>query len=100
MLYVFVLSPSINGLCHYRGYRNFENTATNIRLLALITGGEGLHNNHHGFPRSPRFSVRRKWSEIDPAWSIIWCLTKLGLATPYRTIEEQYEHPDAQPQEA
>ena len=100
VLYVFVLSPSINGLCHYRGYRNFENTATNIRLLALITGGEGLHNNHHGFPRSPRFSVRRKWSEIDPAWSIIWCLTKLGLATPYRTIEEQHEHPDAQPQEA
>ena len=84
--YVFVLSSSINGLCHYHGYKNFDNTATNIRLLALLTGGEGLHNNHHGFPRSPKFSVKR--SEFDPAWSVIWLLTKLGLAQPYRTIEE------------
>ena len=41
VIYVFVLSSSINGLCHYHGYRNFQNTATNIRFLALITGGEG-----------------------------------------------------------
>ena len=88
VLYVFVLSPSINGLCHYRGYRNFENTATNIRLLALITGGEGLHNNHHAFPRSPKFSVSRRWTEIDPAWPVIWVLTKLRLAKPYKTIEQ------------
>ncbi len=85
--YVFVLSSSINGLCHYRGYKNFDNTATNIRSLALLTGGEGLHNNHHGFPRSPKFSV--KPSEFDPAWPVIWLLTKLGLAEPYRTIEQQ-----------
>jgi len=43
VMYVFVLSSSINGLCHHVGYRNFDNTATNIRALALITGGEGLH---------------------------------------------------------
>ena len=84
--YVFVLSSSINGLCHYHGYKNFKNTATNIRLLALITGGEGLHNNHHGFPRSPKFSFRA--SEFDPAWPVIWLLTKLRLAKPYRTIAE------------
>ena len=84
--YVFILSSSINGLCHYHGYRNFENTATNIRSLALLTGGEGLHNNHHGFPRSPKFSV--KASEFDPAWPVIWLLTKLGLAKPYKTIEQ------------
>ena len=86
VVYVFVLSSSINGLCHYAGYRNFENTATNIRLLALLTGGEGLHNNHHGFPRSPKFSC--KVTEIDPAWPVIWVLTKLKLATPYKTIEQ------------
>lgn len=86
VVYVFVLSSSINGLCHYHGYKNFDNTATNIRLLALLTGGEGLHNNHHGFPRSPKFSV--KPSEFDPAWPVIWLLTKLGLAQPYRTIAE------------
>ena len=86
VMYVFVLSSSINGLCHHVGYRNFDNTATNIRALALITGGEGLHNNHHGYPRSPKFSWRA--SEIDPAWPLIKLLILLRLAKPYRTIEE------------
>jgi stearoyl-CoA desaturase (delta-9 desaturase) len=86
VMFVFVLSSSINGLCHHAGYRNFPNTATNIRTLALITGGEGLHNNHHGYPRSPKFSF--KPSEIDPAWPIIKLLIALNLAKPYKTIEE------------
>jgi stearoyl-CoA desaturase (delta-9 desaturase) len=84
--YVFFLTSSINGLCHHKGYKNFDNTATNIRTLALITGGEGLHNNHHGFPRSPKFSF--KASEFDPAWPIIKLLIVLKLAKPYKTIEE------------
>jgi stearoyl-CoA desaturase (Delta-9 desaturase) len=86
VMYVFVLSSSINGLCHHVGYRNFDNTATNIRLVALLTGGEGLHNNHHGYPRSPKFSFRR--SEFDPAWPVIKLLIALGLAKPYKTIKE------------
>jgi stearoyl-CoA desaturase (delta-9 desaturase) len=86
VMYVFVLSSSINGLCHHAGYRNFDNTATNIRFIALLTGGEGLHNNHHGYPRSPKFSWRK--SEIDPAWPVIKLLTVLGLAKPYKTIDE------------
>lgn len=86
VMYVFVLSSSINGLCHHVGYRNFDNTATNIRLVALLTGGEGLHNNHHGYPRSPKFSFRR--SEFDPAWPVIKLLIALGLAKPYKTIDE------------
>jgi stearoyl-CoA desaturase (delta-9 desaturase) len=86
VMYVFVLSSSINGLCHHVGYKNFDNTATNIRLLALLTGGEGLHNNHHGFPRSPKFSF--KTSEIDPAWPLIKLLILLGLAHPQKTINE------------
>ena len=85
-MYVFVLSSSINGLCHSVGYKNFENTATNIRSLALLTGGEGLHNNHHGYPKSPKFSF--KASEIDPAWPVIKLLILLGLATPAKTIEQ------------
>jgi stearoyl-CoA desaturase (Delta-9 desaturase) len=92
--YVFLLSSSINGLCHYKGYKNFDNTATNIRVLALLTGGEGLHNNHHGFPRSPKFSFRP--SEIDPAWPVIKVLTLLKLARPYKTIEQA----ELQPQES
>jgi len=85
-MYVFVLSSSINGLCHAVGYKNFDNTATNLRVLALFTGGEGLHNNHHGYPRSPKFSFRA--SEFDPAWPIIRLLIALRLATPAKTIDE------------
>ncbi len=92
-MYVFVLSSSINGLCHYHGYRNFDNTATNIRIIAFLTGGEGLHNNHHGFPRSPKFSFRR--GEFDPAWPIIKLLTILKLARPYKTIEQHVAHSEA-----
>jgi stearoyl-CoA desaturase (delta-9 desaturase) len=77
-MYVFVLSSSINGLCHHFGYKNFDNTAGNFRSVALITGGEGLHNNHHGRPRAAKFSVRP--SEIDPAWPIIRMLEMLRLA--------------------
>ena len=86
VMYVFVLSSSINGLCHHVGYKNFDNTATNLRLLALVTGGEGLHNNHHGYPRSPKFSFRT--SEIDPAWPLIKLLIAFRLAKPYKTIGE------------
>ena len=86
VMYVFVLSSSINGICHHVGYKNFDNTATNLRLLALVTGGEGLHNNHHGYPRSPKFSFRL--SEIDPAWPVIKLLTSLRLAKAYKTIDE------------
>src|SRR5262249_17022903 len=78
-----------NGLCHHVGYKNFDNTATNIRFIALLTGGEGLHNNHHGYPRSPKFSWRKSGrGEIDPAWPVIKLLITLHLAKPYKTIEE------------
>jgi stearoyl-CoA desaturase (delta-9 desaturase) len=84
-MYVFVLSSSINGLCHQVGYKNFDNTATNIGIVAWLTGGEGYHNNHHGFPRSPKFSF--KPTEFDPAWPVIRLLTLLKLAKPYKTID-------------
>lgn len=77
VLYVFVMAPLINALGHWRGSKNFENTAYNRRLLAWITGGESLHNNHHAHPRSPKFSMRR--SEFDPSWLIIRALAALRL---------------------
>ena len=85
-MYVFVLSSSINGLCHHVGYKNFDNTATNIGIVAWLTGGEGYHNNHHEYPRSPKFSFRR--TEFDPAWPLIKLLIVLKLAKPYKTIAE------------
>lgn len=77
ILYVFVMAPLINALGHWRGTRNFENSASNWRLLAWITAGESLHNNHHAHPRSPKFSMRR-W-EFDPSWPIIKSLEATGM---------------------
>jgi stearoyl-CoA desaturase (delta-9 desaturase) len=77
VLYVFVLAPLINGLGHWRGTQNFSNTAYNATLLAWMTAGESLHNNHHAHPRSPKFSVRR--IEVDPSWVVIRMLAAIGL---------------------
>jgi stearoyl-CoA desaturase (delta-9 desaturase) len=77
VLFVLVLSPLINGLGHWTGAQNFRNTAYNSRALAWLTGGESLHNNHHAFPRSPKFSLR--WSELDPSWICIRLLAAVRL---------------------
>ena len=45
----------VNSLTHSFGARPHPNSATNLRWVALLTGGEGMHNEHHEFPRSPRF---------------------------------------------
>ena len=77
VLYVFVLAPLINGLGHWRGAQNFSNTAYNTPLLAWVTAGESLHNNHHAHPRSPKFSVQP--IEVDPSWLVIRALAAVGL---------------------
>ena len=70
----------INGIGHYWGYRNFqtEDASTNIVPVAAWIGGEELHNNHHAFPTSAKFSVR--WYEFDLGWLYIRALSALGLA--------------------
>jgi stearoyl-CoA desaturase (delta-9 desaturase) len=73
-----MLNSVINSVCHKVGYRNFDNKATNLQWVALITAGEGLHNNHHEFPMSATMKARKR--EIDPAWPVIRLLEKLGLA--------------------
>src|SRR5260370_39144506 len=82
LLYVFVLAPLINGLGHWRGAQNFENTAYNWRSLAWVTGGESLHNNHHADPRATKFSVGR--GEVDPSWLLIRALAPVRLAAVAR----------------
>jgi stearoyl-CoA desaturase (delta-9 desaturase) len=77
VLYVCVLAPLINALGHWRGGRNFANTACNSRILAWVTGGESLHNNHHAHPRSAKFSFRR--TEFDPSWPVIRALAAMRL---------------------
>jgi stearoyl-CoA desaturase (delta-9 desaturase) len=73
-----LLNSMINSLCHELGYKNYDNGATNLQSVALLTAGEGLHNNHHEFPTSARLSLAR--GEIDPAWPVIRLLESLGLA--------------------
>jgi stearoyl-CoA desaturase (Delta-9 desaturase) len=70
----------INGLGHHTGYRNFEcdDAATNLLPWGFLVGGEELHNNHHAFPTSAKFSVRR-W-EFDIGWLYINIFRAIGLA--------------------
>jgi sn-2 palmitoyl-lipid 9-desaturase len=71
----------INSASHITGYRSFEETGDNSRNLwwtALLTYGEGWHNNHHAHPNVA--PAGRTWWEIDTTWWVIQGLQKLGLA--------------------
>lgn len=74
----------VNGLGHWWGYRNFEttDTATNLTPWAVWIGGEELHNNHHAFPSSAKFALRR-W-EFDIGWAAIRTLETVRLAKVLR----------------
>lgn len=81
MLCVPVMAAGIiNGLAHFWGYRNFEtdDAATNLTPIAAIICGEELHNNHHAYPSSARFALRR-W-ELDLGWVYLRLFSFLGLA--------------------
>ena len=70
----------INGIGHYWGYRNFEapDASTNISPWGIIIGGEELHNNHHTYPTSAKFSVKKY--EFDIGWGYIRAMEMVGLA--------------------
>jgi stearoyl-CoA desaturase (delta-9 desaturase) len=78
----------INGLGHHSGYRNFEceDAARNIVPWGILVGGEELHNNHHAFPASAKFSAQ-SW-EFDIGWLYIRLLETLGLAKVIRVAPE------------
>ncbi|HVP08187.1 MAG TPA: fatty acid desaturase [Burkholderiales bacterium] len=73
----------INGVGHFWGYRNWDvpapDASRNISPIGMLIGGEELHNNHHAFPASAKFSL--KWYEFDLGWQYIRALEALGLAT-------------------
>jgi len=70
----------INGLGHYWGYRNFEaqDASTNVSPWGIIIGGEELHNNHHTYPTSAKFSV--KPFEFDLGWGYLRAMEMIGWA--------------------
>jgi len=78
----------VNGLGHWWGYRNFESadTSTNLTPWAFWIGGEELHNNHHAFPSSARFSMRR-W-EFDIGWQVLRLLESVRLAKVLRVAPQ------------
>ncbi len=76
----------INGVGHYWGYRNFDcaDASTNLIPWGIIVGGEELHNNHHSFATSAKFST--KWYEFDLGWMYLRILSALKLATIKKVI--------------
>ncbi|HEX4882698.1 MAG TPA: transposase, partial [Casimicrobiaceae bacterium] len=82
MLWIpFWAAGVINGIGHYWGYRNFASadTSTNISPWGILVGGEELHNNHHAYGSSAKFSSR--WWEFDLGWGYIRLLSMVKLAT-------------------
>ena len=69
----------INSLAHVMGKRRFKtrDDSKNSFILALITFGEGWHNNHHKFPGSARQGLH--WWEIDFSYYGLLTLEKLGI---------------------
>jgi stearoyl-CoA desaturase (delta-9 desaturase) len=101
MLWIpFWAAGVINGVGHWGGYRNFEtaDASTNIVPWGFVIGGEELHNNHHAYASSAKFSV--KWWEFDLGWLYIRALEIFGLARvkklpPKTVLVPGKEAPDA-----
>ena len=74
----------VNSLTHFRGSRRFatNDDSRNNGLVALVTFGEGWHNNHHAHPTSARHGLA--WFELDMTWMMIWVLRHLGIAKSVR----------------
>ena len=86
MMWIPVMAAGIiNGIGHYWGYRNFEapDASTNITPWGILIGGEELHNNHHTYPTSAKFSVKKY--EFDMGWVYISIMQALGLAKVKKT---------------
>ena len=70
----------VNSATHMWGYRSYpvEDDSRNCWWVALLTHGEGWHNNHHAYPRMARHGHR--WWELDTTYALIRLLRALGLA--------------------
>lgn len=88
----------INSLAHVYGSRRFETTDTsrNNPLLALLTLGEGWHNNHHKAAYVARQGLR--WWEIDVTWYVLLVLEKLGVIWDVKRPRSQPVEDDGAPQ--
>ena len=71
---------SINSVCHLFGRRHFhsDDHSTNNLICALLSMGEGWHNNHHAFPTSAKHGLF--WYQFDASWVVINMMKWMGLA--------------------
>jgi fatty-acid desaturase len=78
----------VNSATHKFGYRTYDagDNSTNCWWVALLTYGEGWHNNHHAYQYSARHGM--KWWEFDMTWMTIRLLQALGLATKVKLVEQ------------
>lgn len=72
------ISAAVNAVGHTYGKRPYDNLATNNQWLAWLSGGEGLHNNHHAAPTSARFALAP--GQTDPGWWLIRLLLRTNQA--------------------
>lgn len=84
----------INSLCHVFGSKRFvtKDNSRNSLLFALLTLGEGWHNNHHHYPASARQGF--KWWELDITYYIIKLLEKLGIVWDVRGVPKSVMEKD------
>jgi len=80
-VFVWHVTWAVNSVAHRWGYRNYQtdDNSRNNWIVALLTSGEGWHNNHHASQRSARHGHR--WWEIDLTYLTILSLRTIGLAT-------------------
>ena len=84
LIFTYHTTWLVNSAAHAVGYQTYKTAdrSTNSWWVALVSFGEGWHNNHHAFPFSARHGMA--WYEIDPTWWIIKGLRALRLADKVR----------------
>jgi stearoyl-CoA desaturase (delta-9 desaturase) len=88
LVIVFHCTWFVNSATHMFGYRTFDSNdaSRNCWWVALVTYGEGWHNNHHAYQYSARHGL--KWWEIDLTWMTIRLLQIVGLAKNVKLVPE------------
>jgi fatty-acid desaturase len=89
LVFVYHSTWLVNSAAHAFGYRTYKTTdrSTNSWWVALLSFGEGWHNNHHAFPFSARHGLT--WYEVDITWWWIKAMRFLRLADKVRVPTQQ-----------
>lgn len=92
---VWHVTWSVNSVTHLWGYENYKTKdhSKNNWIVALLTSGEGWHNNHHAYPRCA--SHGHRWWELDATYWFVLGLEKVGLAKS--VVHPKAEHLTSEP---